>query len=272
MPGRALTTSFEQKTEVCIESGRQAGPRFDYAQLPKSVATFLLGESDRIRRQYTSSIVQIGKALLGAKRYLSHGSFIVWVESEVGMPARTAQAYMRVAQWAADKSASVARLPPVILYLLSSSSTPLEITRAAIERAEAGETLSVSKLRSELKRYRASNDARSNGTAELPMSEVSTPGTDETLRPGHDVLMASIEQAIGILARELSDEDFARVRRAFTDQNFIGEPNFTTKIAGVFSKVHEGWRFNEQDVPTKKRTIDRAGQACRSPICAARMA
>src|SRR5690242_142488 len=64
----------------------ESWPKFDYASVPKSVASFLQGESERVRRQYRSSIVQTGKELLRVKRYLLHGSFITWVEAEVGMP------------------------------------------------------------------------------------------------------------------------------------------------------------------------------------------
>jgi hypothetical protein len=42
---------------------------------------------------------------IAAKHYLSHGSFLRWVETEAGLPARTAQAYMQVAHWASGKNA-----------------------------------------------------------------------------------------------------------------------------------------------------------------------
>src|SRR6478735_8849764 len=100
--------------------------RFDYNSVSSSVAKFLKGQADRIRRQCASSTIQIGRALLESKRHLSHGEFTKWVELEVGVPVRTAQAYMRVAAWAADKGASVARLSPSALYLLSASTTPAE--------------------------------------------------------------------------------------------------------------------------------------------------
>src|ERR1700712_4880530 len=98
---------------------------FDYSSVSSPLANFLKGQADRIRRQCVTSIIQIGKALLEAKRHLSHGAFLLWVECEVCMPVRTAQAYMRVAQWAsAQKTAVVAHLSPTILYLLSAPSTP----------------------------------------------------------------------------------------------------------------------------------------------------
>lgn len=90
------------------------GTKLDHGTLPHSVARFLQGQADRIRPQCASSIIQIGKALAEAKRHLSLGRFFQWVECEVG----TAQAYMRAANWASGKSATVAHLPPSALYLL----------------------------------------------------------------------------------------------------------------------------------------------------------
>src|ERR1700694_3470263 len=72
--------------------------RFDYCSVAPPLASFLKGQAERIRRQCATSIIQIGKALFEAKRHLSHGAFLRWVEWEVCMPVRTAQACMRVAR------------------------------------------------------------------------------------------------------------------------------------------------------------------------------
>jgi hypothetical protein len=206
----------------------ETSPKFDYASVPKSVASFLRGESERIRRQYTHSVVQIGKALLGSKRYLSHGSFIAWVEAEVGMPVRTAQAYMRAAQWASGKGAIVAQLPPAVLYLLSASSTPPDLVRAIIERVDAGEKMSFVDLRKELRDYR---QAQTTTIQHRPLSQQpSTP----TVR---GVEIALLEEAIGIIARELSESDFLRVESAFTDRYLTADPGFAAHVTSLFSKV-----------------------------------
>jgi hypothetical protein len=68
----------------------------------------VLDAAYRIRRGYSGAIVQIGKSLLQAKHYLSHRLFVRWVEDEVGLPARTAQAHMQAARWLQAKSATVA--------------------------------------------------------------------------------------------------------------------------------------------------------------------
>src|ERR1700730_6747762 len=138
----------------------QPSSKFDYAVLSPSVEKFLRGQADRIRRQCASSIVQMGKALFEAKRHLSHGEFLRWVELEVGIPARTSQAYMRVAKWASGKSAAVVHLPPSALYVLSSSAVPEEFIIDVLERVEAGKQIPASAIRQELKALRLSKDAK----------------------------------------------------------------------------------------------------------------
>lgn len=238
------------QTTVASDGEHHGWSRFDYTSVPKSVASFLQGESERIRRQYTSSIVQIGKALLGAKRYLSHGSFIAWVETEVGMPARTAQAYMRVAQWASGKSASVARLPPVVLYLLSASNTPPDFVRAIIERIEAGEKIALAELRKELRDFREESreprelregDGNSQQQLFLDSPELAVPDV---------MIAASLEEAVMILARELSEIDFVRVRSAFIDRFFMTDPDFASHMASLFTKARESQRKGGQSAET----------------------
>ena len=85
---------------------------FDYATVSPDVARYLRGHATRLRQYISKSIIQIGKDLLSAKRYLPHGAFLEWVEREAGINPRTAQSYMHAAEWASNKSATVARLPP----------------------------------------------------------------------------------------------------------------------------------------------------------------
>jgi hypothetical protein len=127
--------------------GRMSSLRLDYESLPLSVAKFLRGQADRIRRQCATSAIQIGKALLEAKRHLSHGRFLRWVECEVCIPVRTAQAYMRVANWASDKGATVAHLSPSALYLLSASGVSEEFAERT-SSATVGRPFCVSRSRS----------------------------------------------------------------------------------------------------------------------------
>src|SRR5262245_14032618 len=144
--------------------------QFDYGDLSSSAAKFLREQAERIRRQSASSIINIGKDLVAAKHYLSHGAFIAWVESEVGIAARTAQAYMRVAKWVAPKSASIAHLPPSLLYLFSASSTPSSFVVDVLKRIEAGERISLRAIRNELQDLRESTQNERESPARIKSS------------------------------------------------------------------------------------------------------
>lgn len=147
---------------------------FDYSSVPLPLARLLKGQVDRIRHHHVTSIANIGKALLEAKRHLSHEAFQGWVESEVCMPVRTAQAYMRVAHWvSARKNTAIGHLPPAILYTLSAPSTPEDFVSDILSRLEAGELIAPSVIRKELvaPRPRRSRDGSVGTKADhaLPM-------------------------------------------------------------------------------------------------------
>ncbi len=70
------------------------------------------------------AICDIGVQLCGAKLKLGHGQFVQWVESECGFSLRSAQNYMRASEFAADKYATVALLPPATCTALSAKNRP----------------------------------------------------------------------------------------------------------------------------------------------------
>jgi hypothetical protein len=206
---------------------------FDYGKLPSPVAKFLRGQADRIRRQCVSSIIQIGKALIEAKRHVSHGAFLEWVEAEVCLPARTAQAYMRVAGWASGKGGTVAYLSPSILYLLSSSSTPQEFVQSVLARVEAGENISVSRLRAELKNARAAlqqsgtrDDAVGTLTSSLALQHEGA-GTGD----GRDAMV----ELVSILVRGLRAADLVRIQHILKGDVSFTSSELVALIEGALS-------------------------------------
>ena len=185
--------------------------RFDYNSLPQPVARFLRGQADRIRRQCTISIIQIGRSLLEAKHHLSHGEFLRWVESEACIPARTAQAYMRVSNWAADKGATVAHLPSSALYLLSAPSTPSDFAAGILSRAEAGEYIVPSVIRSELK-ARHIDDQREYSDPEIPVLRITEHDSIQLAVTSQRGSGGGFAEIVSILVKGLKPADFARVR------------------------------------------------------------
>jgi hypothetical protein len=217
-----------------IEHLRNGGA-FDYSTLPPSAAEFLKAQVHRIRRQTAISIINIGKDLIAAKHYLSHGLFVNWVETEVGIPARTAQAYMQVAYWSEHKTATVALLPPSVLYLLSSPRAPQELIADVLRRVESGERVALPAVRKELTRLRAEyNGQKANGTdAVQPEAQLERQHWTATVTPA-----AALQRAVTILARGLSANEFAEVQQILTCAAVLEDPALGKNIAAAFAYLH----------------------------------
>lgn len=222
---------------------------FDYSGVSPSVAKYLRGQVERIRRSASRSIVEIGKDLIGAKHYLSHGAFLRWVESEVGIPARTAQAYMQAAQWVSNKGAGVAALPPTLLYLLSAPSTPEEFITSVLKRVGAGEQISFQSVRRELKALREAKwDLKhGDGCPEFRPIELNR---QTTASNGNAV--ALITEAVAILARGLSKAEFTQVREMMTNKAVLEDPELAQKIAAAFGSIQESSQPDDKLQPRER--------------------
>lgn len=209
----------------------QEASEFDYSSLSPAVERFLRGQASRIRQYINKSIIQIGKDLVGAKRYLSHGEFLRWVEEEVGIPARTAQSYMRVANWASSQSATVALLPPTALYALSAPGVPTEFVSGVLRRVEAGERIRLPSLRAKIRALCETTEPKNDGT----VSEESD-GQLEDDMDAHctSATTAMISNAVRILARALPAGDFVQVRNIVTSKEVLGDPNLPRILEQAF--------------------------------------
>jgi len=214
--------------------------------VPSSVAKFLSGQADRIRRQCVTSIIQIGKALLEAKHHLSHGAFLRWVEGEVCIPVRSAQAYMRVASWASNKGATVAHLPPSVLYLLSASSTPAKLVADILKRAEAGEYIVPSAMRAELKAARAKQQQELSEQQEKERQDCRRAENPFAQQAPYKVSNwgpiviesetgGGVNELFTILVRGLSASDFERVRDIVTSDAVLRDPQLAENLKRAFS-------------------------------------
>ena len=228
-----VESANQQNTTVC----------FDYNGVSPSVAKYLKGQVERIRRSASKSIVEIGKDLIGAKHYLSHGAFLRWVESEVGLPARTAQAYMQVAQWVSQKGAGVATLPPTLLYLLSAPSTPEEFITSVLKRVGAGEQITFQSVRRELKALREAkwDPKHSDTCAEFRPAELNA-----QVMPLKRDVADIVTEAVGILARGLSKVEFKRVRDMMTSKPVLDDPELAQKIVVAFKTIQESTELDRK--------------------------
>ncbi len=207
---------------------------YHYETVSPEAAKFLRLQASRIRQYIGKSIVQIGKDLTSAKHYLSHGEFLRWVEYEVGIPARTAQAYMQAAHWAATKRVNVAHLPPSLLYLLSARSTPDEFSDQILRRIEAGERVKPSAVRVQIKSLRdagkRSRDGSNDFGADHLLTSIDTQILDEEIRD-------AVFKAVAVLAMRLPGPDFVRLRRIMTDHSVLHKPTVIKYIADALSSI-----------------------------------
>ena len=207
---------------------------FDYATVTPDVARYLRGHAARLRQYISKSIIQIGKDLLSAKRYLPHGAFLEWVEREAGINPRTAQSYMHAAEWASNKSATVARLPPGLLYILSAASTPPKYVDDIVQRVESGERITLAKVRSELRKIQEIQIAdRCSNRLPVAISDTGLP----------PVGAEGILTVARILATALPTEKFRTVRSILTSSSVLSHPDLADAILMAFRTIETSPSF-----------------------------
>ncbi len=117
---------------------------FNYRSVDDSTAKQLRLQADRIRSavtRTTASIIEIGVELGAVKKRLEHGAFTRWVEVECGFTIRSAENYIRAAEFADGKNEFVSLLQPTTLYKLSAKSAPPEIVGRVLEQSKSGTPL-----------------------------------------------------------------------------------------------------------------------------------
>jgi Protein of unknown function (DUF3102) len=120
---------------------------FDYSTLPAETAQTLRNAVSAIRGIQHAAISDVGRHLIDAKeKLLEHGQFLAWAEAELGISSRSAQRYMRAAQFLDGKHDTVSHLPHGILYKLSAPSAPEDVVQQVVAAAEAGTPLPASEI------------------------------------------------------------------------------------------------------------------------------
>jgi hypothetical protein len=119
---------------------------FNYDLLETKIADKVRTAADRIReriKKTVEAIIEVGNDLLAVKEALPHGQFLPWLRAEFGWSERSAQNFMNVAEQ--FKSAKIADLPiqPSAAYFLAAPSIPVEARERAVEKAEAGEEITL---------------------------------------------------------------------------------------------------------------------------------
>jgi hypothetical protein len=152
MPGKATATPVQLaadakmlKFSICPgtrkainearEQAAQAGQNLDLAEHAAVIR--------RLGRRVITDIIEIGRRLCEAKKLVRHGDWEAWLEKEFGWSADTALNFMRVYELSKSRNFRDLNIAPSALYLLAKKSTPEPVRTESIERAEAGEAITV---------------------------------------------------------------------------------------------------------------------------------
>jgi hypothetical protein len=174
----------------------------------------------------TQDLIDIGRDLLAAKKHLiDHGDFIKWVEAEVGIARRTAQAYMAIAKLADDKGAAIALLPPTTVHRLASKSAPPEVVSEVVAKAQSGDVLpdrTVSEMILEAK-FQRRKTARHAGNGHSKQSKIGSEASEQvrqkieqtspnqekkTSEAAETLLEALGIEGVGLVVKMFSEEEW----------------------------------------------------------------
>jgi hypothetical protein len=227
------------------------GP-FDYSVLDVDIASNLREQATRIRTRIgkaTQDLIDIGRDLLAAKKHLlDHGEFIKWVESEVGIARRTAQAYMAIAKLADDKGAAIALLPPTTVHRLAAKSAPPEVVSEVVAKARSGDVLpdrTVFEMISEAKAQKKQTE-QINRPCGLEQSNDYSEGQKHA-RSHIDLARVKREKktsdAADTLLKVLSADDVALVIKVFSEEEWPWDLlSALRQRVGIPSRLKEGCR------------------------------
>jgi hypothetical protein len=146
---------------------------FDYGAYDAEVMDELREAAIHIRargHEHASALIEIGTTLSRVKDKVGHGRWGSWLLIEFSMSVSTAERYMRVAKWAADKIVTVTNLQPSTLYVLSAKSTPAALGQEVLDQVKANKPISEKDLRHQLaskrKKKRAAEEEERHGVTE----------------------------------------------------------------------------------------------------------
>jgi hypothetical protein len=128
---------------------------FDYDALDaetRNVVQQRTGEIRTLVRRAAQDIIDIGQKLIEVRDKLPYGQFEEWTKTEFDWTRQTAYRFIQVAERFGSCN-NLLQLAPSALYLLAAPSTPEAARQEAIERAEAGETITYSAARELVAEY-----------------------------------------------------------------------------------------------------------------------
>jgi len=225
-------------------------PPFDYSAMDAELAENLRKQAARIKKRIgkaTQDLIDIGRDLLAAKKQLiDHGEFIEWVETEVGISRRTAQAYMAVARLADDKGAAIALLPPTTAHRLAARSAPPEVVSEVIAKAESGDVLpdrTVSEMILEAKSQKRRPPHDENSVARGSKQAKNDSDARERARQENELRNQKIEmaEAAETLLKAIGIDGVTLVVKIFSEEECLWDLLYVLRRRiGVGADIQEG--------------------------------
>lgn len=144
--GELAITSADEVRALAIGLGETTTTTaLDYAALDAETRIVVQQRTTEIKalmKRAASDIIEIGQKLIEVKAKLPHGAWLPWLRSEFAWSDDTARNHMNVAR-AFREIPNGSEFDARALYLLAASSTPQAARVEAIERASAGETITL---------------------------------------------------------------------------------------------------------------------------------
>lgn len=164
---------------------------FDYYNLDAETAKFVqqqTGVIQRLIKRSAQSIVMVGQKLIEVKARLGHGRFLSWIQAEFEWSEPTAQRFMRVAQYFKSVNLTDLTIAPSALYVLAAPSTSEAVREEALARAEAGESITHTTVKTIKQKYAScTSKPKSEPAPKLvlqPIPQAIAPSPDSSVQPG----------------------------------------------------------------------------------------
>ena len=142
----AAPSTPDSVVQQAIEKA-EAGKKVTVADVKDWKADY---EAERIKlrlKRTVEDIIEIGRELTAVKDELPHGQFLPWIAAEFEMSDQTARRFMDVHATFGDKFNNLLNFKPSVIYALAAPSTPDSVIQQAIEKAEAGEKVTVADVK-----------------------------------------------------------------------------------------------------------------------------
>jgi hypothetical protein len=158
---------------------------FDYDQIEDTaLADDMRVAAGRVREHVRASVIEVGRELMAVKARTQHGDFVAWVETECGLPIRTAQRAMRAAEFVdRTKHVNLSFLPTDGLLAIASIPSRDDADRI-VERIDRGELTTAYEIKAAIgklhaKRRNLTGGAKNTGVGEEPVRCSSAPLAEE---------------------------------------------------------------------------------------------